>query len=79
MIELQGDLLRQATLVELQFRPDDDNRSRGVVHAFTQQILTEASLLALNHVGHRLERAIAGTEDRAAAAAVVEQRIDRLL
>ncbi len=35
--------------------------------------------LALEHVGERLERAIAGARDRASAAAVVEQRVDGLL
>src|SRR5690606_8956996 len=38
-----------------------------------------APLLALEHVRDGLERAVAGTRDRAAAAAVVEQRVDGLL
>src|SRR6267142_688681 len=38
-----------------------------------------AALIALQHVAERLKRALVGAGDDAAAAAVVEQRIDRLL
>ena len=41
--------------------------------------MTETSLFALEHIGQRLERAVARPCDRAAAAAVVDQRVDRLL
>src|SRR6266850_391913 len=49
------------------------------VDALAEQILAEAPALALDHVGERLERALVGPGHRLAAAAVVEQRIDRLL
>src|SRR5690606_37301037 len=39
----------------------------------------EAALRALDHVGQRLQRALVGTGDRAAATAVVDQRVHRLL
>src|SRR6185369_12925 len=77
--ELERDLLGQAALVELELRPDHDDRARAVVDALAEQVLAEAPLLALDHVGERLERAVARAEHRTAAAAVVEQRIDRLL
>src|SRR5690606_27464917 len=48
-------------------------------HSFTEQILAEPALLALEHVGKRLQRALVGTGDDAAAATVVEQRVNRLL
>jgi hypothetical protein len=44
-----------------------------------EQVLAEPALLALEHVGQGLERTVAGTRDRAAAAAVVEQGVDGLL
>ena len=79
LVEFQGDLLGQAALVDLEFRADDDDRTGRVIDALAQQVLAEAALLALDHVGQRLERAVGGAQHRAAAAAVVEQRVDRLL
>ncbi len=72
-------LLRQAALVQLELRPGDDHRPARIVDALAEQVLAEAALLALEHVGQRLQRTLVGAGDRAAAAAVVEQRVDRLL
>ncbi len=74
-----GHLLGQAALVELQLRPHDDHRAARVVDALAEQVLAEAPALALDHVGERLQRALVGAGHRLAAAAVVEQRIHRLL
>ena len=63
----------------LQRRADHDDRTAGVVDALAEQVLAEPALLALEHVGQRLERAVARAGDRPAAAAVVEQRVDGLL
>ena len=59
--------------------PDDDDRTAGVVDALAEQVLAEPALLALERVGQRLQRAVVGPAQHAAAAAVVEQRVDRLL
>src|SRR3989337_2326070 len=48
--ELECHLLRQTALVELEVRADDDHRTARVVHAFAEEVLTEPSLLALEHV-----------------------------
>ena len=72
-------LLRQAGLVELELRPDDDDRAARVVDALAEQVLAEAALLALEGVGERLQRPVVGALEHAAAAAVVEQRVDGLL
>ena len=77
--QLQRHLLGQAALVHLQLRADDDNRTAGVVHAFAQQVLAEAALLALEHVGQALERTVVGAGHRTAAAAVVDEGVHRLL
>ena len=77
--ELERHQLRQAALVQPQARAGDDHRAAGVVDALAEQVLAEAALLALEHVGERLQRPVAGARDRAPATAVVEERIDRLL
>src|SRR5690606_25675279 len=77
--ELERHLLGQTALMQLERGADDDDRTARVVDALAEQVLTETALLALEHVGDRLERAVAGTRDRAAAATVVEQGVDRLL
>ena len=77
--ELECHELRQPALVELQVRPGDDHRATRVVDALAEQVLTEPTLLALEHVGERLERPVARAGHRTSAAAVVEQRVDRLL
>ena len=65
--------------MELELRADDDNGTSGIVDALAEQILAETALLALEHVGERLERAVARARDGAAAAAVVDERIDGFL
>src|SRR5205807_6764012 len=60
-------------------RTDDDDRTARVVDALAEQVLTEPSLLALEHVGERLERTVPRSGDRTSATAVVEQRVDGLL
>ncbi len=77
--KLERHLLGQTALVQLQFRADHDDRTAGIVHALAEQVLAEAALLALERVGERLERAIVGSAQHAATAAVVEQRVDGLL
>ncbi len=77
--ELQRHGLGQTALVQLELRAHDDDRTAGVVHALAQQVLAEAALLALEHVGQRLERTVAGARDGTPAAAVVEQRVHGLL
>ena len=77
--ELERHQLGQTALVELERRPGDDDRTTGVVDALAEQVLAEPALLALEHVGQRLERTVAGPGDRPAAATVVEQRVDGLL
>src|SRR5690606_8971150 len=77
--ELESHLLRQAALVQLELRTRHDNRTARVVDALAEQVLTEAALLALEHVGQRLQRTLVRSGDDAATTAVVEQRINRFL
>ena len=77
--QLQGHLLGQTTLVQLQLRADDDNGTTRVVDALTEQVLTETTLLTLEHVRDRLQRTVARARDGAATATVVEEGVNGLL
>src|ERR1041385_9123473 len=48
--QFERHLLRQAALVQLEFRTYDDHRTSRVIHALAQQVLAEAALLALQRV-----------------------------
>ena len=65
--------------MQLELRTDDDHRTARIIDALAEQVLAEPALLALQHVGERLQRTLVGARDDAAAAAVVEQRVDRFL
>lgn len=65
--------------MQLELGADHDDRPAGVIDTLPKQVLTEATALALDHVCKRLQRTLVGTGHGFAAAAVVEQRIDRLL
>ena len=65
--------------MELQLRTGDDHRTARIVDALAEQVLAEPALLALEHVGQRLQRTLVGAGDGAAAAAIVEQGVDRFL
>ncbi len=77
--QLQGHALGQAALVQFQGRADHDNGAAGVVHALAQQVLTEAALLALDHVSQGFQGPLVGAGDGAATAAVVQQSIHGFL
>ena len=77
--ELNGHLLGQAALINFQLRADHDDGTAGVVDTLAQQVLTEAALLALQHIGQGLQGAVVGAGDGTAAAAVVDQGVHSLL
>ena len=77
--ELERHQFRQAALMQLERRADDDDRTAGVVDALAQQVLAETTRLALDHVGERLEGTLVGAGHGLAATTVVEQRVDGFL
>ena len=77
--QFERHLLGQAALMQLQLGTDDDHRAAGIVDALAEQVLAETALLALQHVGERLQRTLVGAGDDAPAPAVVEQSVDRFL
>ena len=48
--ELKGHLLWQTALVQLQLRPNNDDRTARVVNALPKEVLAEPPLLTLEHV-----------------------------
>ena len=60
-------------------RPHHDHGTAGIVHALAQQVLTETSALAFDHIGQRLERTLVGACHGLAATTVIQQRVYRLL
>ncbi len=77
--QLQSHPPGQAALVQFQLRPDDDDRAAGVVDPLAQEVLAEAPLLTLEHVREGLQLVVAGGGYSAAATAVVDERVYRLL
>ena len=61
--------------MQFQVRTNNDYGTAGVVNALTEQVLTETTLLALQHVGERLQRTVARTRYGTATTAVVEQGV----
>ncbi len=77
--QFQRHLLRQTALMQTQSRAYGDNGTTGVVDTLTEQVLTETTLLTLDHIGQGFQRALVGTGDGTTATAVIQQRIDGLL
>ena len=77
--QLDRHVLGQTALVQLQFGTDHDHGAARIVHALAEQVLAETALLALQIVGQALERTVAVAAHGHRLAAVVEQRIHRLL
>src|SRR5690606_18968433 len=69
----------QTALVQLELRTHHDHGTTGIVDALTQQVLTETTALAFDHVGQGLELTLVGARHGLAAATVVQQRVDRFL
>ena len=48
--QLDRHLFWKAALVDLKFRPYDDNRTSGIVDTLSKQVLTETSGLSFQHI-----------------------------
>ena len=77
--QFERHFLRQAALMQTQVRTYGNNGTTRVVDAFTQQVLTETTLLTFNHVSQRFQRTLVGAGDRATATTVVQQGVYRFL
>ena len=61
--------------MQLQLRANHDDGAARVVYALAEQVLAEAALLALEHVGQALELVVAGTGHGAPTPPVVDEGI----
>ena len=77
--KLKRHFLRQSALIHLELRSDDDNASSGIIHAFSEKILTETALFAAQQSGKRLKLAVSCARNGLAASAVVDKRVNGLL
>ena len=59
--EFERHLLRQATLVQLQLRTNNDHGASRIVNALAKQVLSKTSLLAFERSTEGLERTIVDT------------------
>jgi len=73
--ELERHSLRKSALVELQVRSYYDYGTSGEVDSLSEQVLTESSLLTLEHVGQGFELTSAGSLNGSASSAVVDERV----
>ena len=77
--QLQCHSLGKATLMQLKLGVYNDYRTARVVYALTQQVLTEATLLALECLCKRLQRTTTTTGYRTTTTTIIKQRVYRLL
>ena len=75
----QCHFLGQSTLVQFELGSDHDDRTSRVIHSFAQQIHTETTCLALQHVREGLEGTISCTRHSTPVTPVIHQGIHRLL
>src|SRR3990167_1583827 len=61
--QLESHLLRQTALVQTQSRAHGNNGTTGVVHALTEQVLTETTLLTLDNVSQGFQRTLVRASD----------------
>src|SRR5207244_1083310 len=77
--EYERHFLGQSALVKLEFRTNHNDGATGVIDALSKKVLTKPATFALEHVAQGFQRTIARTCNSAPMAAIVEQRVDRLL
>ena len=65
--------------MQLELGADDYDGAPGIVDSLAEEVLSEASLLAFEHVAQGFERPVARAEHGAAVAAGVEQRVHGFL
>ena len=77
--QLKCHFLRQTALVQTQGRTYGNYRTTRIVNTLTEQVLTETTLLTLDHVSQGFQRTLVRTSNCTAATTVVEQGIDSFL
>ncbi|MPM82856.1 hypothetical protein SDC9_129918 [bioreactor metagenome] len=57
-IKFSGHIFWNAAFVHFKLGADNDNRTGGVIHTLTEQVLAETSLLPFQAVGKRFQRTV---------------------
>ena len=73
--KLDCHFFRKTTLIDLQFRSNDDNRTSGIVNSFTKKVLTETSGFTFQHVRKGFESSVSRSCYRTATTTIVDQRV----
>src|SRR6476469_6200744 len=71
--KLQRHLFRQSALIQPEFGANDDDRTAGIIDPLSQEILSEAALLAFKHIAQGLQRPFVGTADGAPPASIIKE------
>src|SRR5258708_3140152 len=69
----------QSALVHFELRTHHDDGTARIIDAFSQKVLAETALFALEHVGKRFQGAVPGSTDSVAPATVIQKRVYRFL
>ena len=77
--KLDCHFFRKTTLIDLQFRSNDDNRTSGIVNSFTKKVLTETSGFTFQHIGKGFQSSVSRACYRTSTASVIDQGIYSLL
>ncbi len=77
--ELNGHLLGQTRLMQLQLRTHHDDGPARIVDSLAEEVLPETALLAFQRIGEGLQGPVVGALEHATPAAVVEEGVDGLL
>ena len=77
--QFQSHQFWQTALVQFELWTNHNHRTTGVVHTFTQQVLTETTAFTFDHVGQRFQRAFVRARHGFTTTAVIEQRVYRFL
>ena len=65
--------------MQAQVRAYGNHGATRIIHAFTQQVLAEATAFPFNHIGQRFQGAFVGARHGFATATVVQQAVHRFL
>ena len=65
--------------MQTQLWTNGNYRTARVINTFTQQVLTETTLLTFDHVSQRFQWTLVRTSDGTTATTVIQQRINRFL
>ena len=77
--QFKSHFLRKTTLINLKIRTYNDNGTTGIVNTFTEQVLTETSLLTSKHFRKGLESTVRGTCYRLTSSTIINKRVNRFL